>query len=90
MQSGDCPGLQNRRAAGHPVAGAFDSHTLPPKIGGSLSMHTSTLPLRSTPDAASSFFPNWYKIFLRVKSRHTIAASLPLNQRFSCAQGVKG
>jgi hypothetical protein len=32
MQSGDCPGLQNRRAAGHPVAGAFDSHTLPPFI----------------------------------------------------------
>jgi hypothetical protein len=30
MGSGDPPGLQNRRAAGHPVAGAFDSHTLPP------------------------------------------------------------
>jgi len=31
MGSGDPPGLQNRRAAGFPVAGAFDSHTLPPK-----------------------------------------------------------
>ena len=30
MGSGDPPGLQNRRAAGLPVAGAFDSHTLPP------------------------------------------------------------
>ncbi len=30
MWSGDHPGLQNRRAAGFPVAGAFDSHTLPP------------------------------------------------------------
>ena len=30
MGSGDPPGLQNRRAAGFPVAGAFDSHTLPP------------------------------------------------------------
>jgi cysteine synthase len=36
MWSGDHPGLQNRRAAGFPVAGAFDSHTLPPnnKISG--------------------------------------------------------
>jgi hypothetical protein len=32
MRSGDRPGLQNRRAAGLPVAGAFDSHTLPPFI----------------------------------------------------------
>jgi len=32
MQSGDCHGLQNRRAAGHPVAGVFDSHTLPPSF----------------------------------------------------------
>ena len=32
MGSGDPPGLQNRRAAGHPVAGAFDSHTLPPIV----------------------------------------------------------
>src|SRR5437868_551934 len=32
MSSGDGPGLQNRRAAGLPVAGAFDSHTLPPFI----------------------------------------------------------
>jgi hypothetical protein len=32
MGSGDPPGLQNRRAAGLPVAGAFDSHTLPPFI----------------------------------------------------------
>jgi hypothetical protein len=32
MRSGDRPGLQNRRAAGLPVAGAFDSHTLPPLI----------------------------------------------------------
>jgi hypothetical protein len=30
MGSGDPPGLQNRRAAGLPVAGVFDSHTLPP------------------------------------------------------------
>ena len=30
MLSGDNHGLQNRRAAGIPVAGAFDSHTLPP------------------------------------------------------------
>jgi hypothetical protein len=32
MWSGDHPGLQNRRAAGNPVTGAFDSHTLPPFI----------------------------------------------------------
>lgn len=30
MQSGDCHGLQNRRAAGHPVTGGFDPHSLPP------------------------------------------------------------
>ena len=30
MGSGDPPGLQNRRTAGFPVVGAFDSHTLPP------------------------------------------------------------
>jgi len=36
MGSGDPPGLQNRRAAGHPVAGAFDSHTLPPLVKDSL------------------------------------------------------
>ena len=30
LSSGDGPGLQNRRAAGQPVVGAFDSHTLPP------------------------------------------------------------
>jgi hypothetical protein len=30
MWSGDHPGLQNRRAAGFPVAGGFDSHSLPP------------------------------------------------------------
>ncbi len=30
MGSGDPPGLQNRREAGLPVFGAFDSHTLPP------------------------------------------------------------
>jgi hypothetical protein len=32
MGSGDPRGLQNRRAAGLPVAGAFDSHTLPPVV----------------------------------------------------------
>jgi hypothetical protein len=30
MWSGDHPGLQNRRAAGFPVAGGFDPHSLPP------------------------------------------------------------
>jgi hypothetical protein len=30
MRSGDRPGLQNRRAAGHPVTGGFDPHSLPP------------------------------------------------------------
>jgi hypothetical protein len=30
MRSGDRPGLQNRRAAGNPVAGGFDPHSLPP------------------------------------------------------------
>ena len=30
MRSGDRPGLQNRRAAGNPVTGGFDSHSLPP------------------------------------------------------------
>jgi hypothetical protein len=33
MGSGDSPGLQNRRAAGSPVAGGFDSHSLPPSSG---------------------------------------------------------
>jgi hypothetical protein len=30
MGSGDPPGLQNRREAGLPVFGGFDSHSLPP------------------------------------------------------------
>jgi hypothetical protein len=30
MRSGDRPGLQNRRVAGHPVTGGFDPHSLPP------------------------------------------------------------
>jgi hypothetical protein len=30
MWSGDRPGLQNRRVAGFPVTGGFDSHSLPP------------------------------------------------------------
>jgi hypothetical protein len=30
MRSGDRPGLQNRRAAGNPVTGGFDPHSLPP------------------------------------------------------------
>ena len=30
MRSGDRPSLQNRRAAGLPVAGGFDPHSLPP------------------------------------------------------------
>ncbi len=30
MGPGGLPGLQNRRAAGFPVAGGFDSHSLPP------------------------------------------------------------
>ncbi len=30
MRSGDRPGLQNRRAAGFPVTGGFDPHSLPP------------------------------------------------------------
>jgi len=34
MWSGDHPGLQNRRAAGYPVTGGFDSHSLPPFIAG--------------------------------------------------------
>ena len=34
MQSGDCPGLQNRRVAGFPVTGGFDSHSLPPIFNG--------------------------------------------------------
>ncbi len=33
MRSGDRPGLQNRRAAGLPVAGGFDPHSLPPFFG---------------------------------------------------------
>jgi hypothetical protein len=33
MRSGDRPGLQNRRAAGHPVTGGFDPHSLPPFFG---------------------------------------------------------
>jgi hypothetical protein len=32
MRSGDRPGLQNRRAAGHPVTGGFDPHSLPPFV----------------------------------------------------------
>ena len=32
MRSGDRPGLQNRRAAGNPVTGGFDPHSLPPFI----------------------------------------------------------
>src|SRR5207244_1986677 len=32
MRSGDRPGLQNRRVAGHPVTGGFDSHSLPPSF----------------------------------------------------------
>ena len=36
MRSGDRPGLQNRRAAGHPVTGGFDPHSLPPFVFNSL------------------------------------------------------
>jgi hypothetical protein len=32
MRSGDRPGLQNRRVAGHPVTGGFDPHSLPPLL----------------------------------------------------------
>jgi hypothetical protein len=32
MRSGDRPGLQNRRAAGNPIAGGFDPHSLPPFV----------------------------------------------------------
>ncbi len=32
MRSGDRPGLQNRRAAGDPVTGGFDPHSLPPFV----------------------------------------------------------
>ncbi len=32
MRSGDRPGLQNRRVAGYPVTGGFDSHSLPPLL----------------------------------------------------------
>jgi hypothetical protein len=32
MQSGDCPGLQNRRVASDGVADGFDSHSLPPFV----------------------------------------------------------
>ncbi len=32
MRSGDRRGLQNRRTAGLPVVGGFDSHSLPPFV----------------------------------------------------------
>ena len=41
MGSGEPHGLQNRRAAGYPVAGAFDSHTLPPDIDQSVNLAAS-------------------------------------------------
>jgi hypothetical protein len=46
MRSGDRPGLQNRRAAGFPVAGGFDPHSLPPFVWAStrvfMPAHNST------------------------------------------------
>jgi len=47
MQSGDCPGLQNRRAAGFPVAGGFDPHSLPPFVFNWLGAPTANLRVRS-------------------------------------------
>ena len=41
MRSGDRPGLQNRRAAGNPVTGGFDPHSLPPLLSLRLTRITS-------------------------------------------------
>ena len=46
MRSGDRPGLQNRRAAGQPVTGGFDPHSLPPiyfrVVSGRIQSHSET------------------------------------------------
>jgi len=41
MGSGDPPGLQNRREAGFPVFGQFDSDTLPPQWAASSKLQAS-------------------------------------------------
>jgi hypothetical protein len=48
MRSGDRPGLQNRRAAGNPVTGGFDPHSLPPKLEGELGFPAVSLPLSAS------------------------------------------
>src|SRR5580692_10774603 len=50
MRSGDRPGLQNRRAAGLPVAGGFDPHSLPPFFNNNTS---HALPALVKPSTAS-------------------------------------
>src|SRR5205823_5495698 len=46
MRSGDRPGLQNRRVAGHPVTGGFDPHSLPPCC-----VHLGEMPLSPAVEA---------------------------------------
>jgi hypothetical protein len=50
MRSGDRPGLQNRRAAGHPVTGGFDPHSLPPFIFNELGVFVFPLKMRMRHD----------------------------------------
>jgi hypothetical protein len=47
MRSGDRPGLQNRRVAGFPVTGGFDSHSLPPFVLNELTVHRANLRVRA-------------------------------------------
>lgn len=46
MRSGDRPGLQNRRAAGLPVVGGFDPHSLPPFIFNNLTANCPRICVR--------------------------------------------
>ena len=81
MGSGDSPGLQNRRAAGLPVAGGFDSHSLPPMPGflRCAQDFACGLPLRSCPAQAPQVrLPLASAICIQGTLGTTAAESLPV------------
>jgi len=68
MRSGDRPGLQNRRAAGNPVTGGFDPHSLPPFFN-----HLAVIPAVSPAvECQTSDFPARYGHFVR----HDVAVNV--------------
>ena len=64
MQSGDCPGLQNRRVASDDVTDGFDSHSLPPFAFNNLHALETQIKLKLHPelDRGSSDFDVRHRI----------------------------